>query len=136
MPNTPPHPNFMYAYFIFVQFSQNQTLHLPIFNAFLRCQKQILRAFARQMVVLLYSDISNFSFWSVNILKYLDFILHFKKCKKFLHFTATNRLFFFGFKFKNSSKTCLHWCDSYFLHIRFYILASGCNVSQSNIKVR
>ena len=45
----------MYAYFIFVQFSQNQTLHLPIFNAFLRCQKQILRGIAGHLVVLLYT---------------------------------------------------------------------------------
>ena len=58
------------------------------------------------MVVLLYPDISNFTFWNVKILKCKNFLINFldelgnfkqkkfytSKCKNFLHFKATDPL--------------------------------------------
>ena len=56
------------------------------------------------MVMLLYSDISNFTFWSIFTLKCKNFLngflhklgnskgknIYISKCKIFLHFTATD----------------------------------------------
>ena len=88
------YPRFQVFYRIFVKIRRNQ-----IFKYFLvhfRSTKYLL-------VVLLYPDISNFTFWNVKNLKCKNFLIDFRdelgnlkqinfyssKCNSFLHFTTT-----------------------------------------------